>query len=166
MPGIVAYWCWWDCRISRTRPWRRRSFAFSTDMGQTPMASLFCYYYPTYWTIKGPQQVAPRTGTLVLWHFGQSDSRDLLRSVSTKTLVKWLESPIISLLHHLFKAQGLLVSCQWIEACFQTVVKCNPWYPDRGILIYKFGTRSKKMLNEPPGREKIFQLISGPMGSH
>ena len=117
-------------------------------------------------SIKGPQQMAPQNRDTGICGISVGGTRDLLRSVSTKTWVKRLESPIISLLHHLFKAQGLLVSRQWIEACFQTVVKCNPWYPDRGILIYKFGTRSKKMLNEPPGREKIFQLISGPMGSH
>ena len=35
------------------------------------------------------------------------------------------------LLHHLFKAQGLLVSRQRIEAYFQIVVKCNPWFPDK-----------------------------------
>ena len=37
-----------------------------------------------------------------------------------------------TLLHHLFKVQGLLVLCQWIEACLQTVVKYNPWFPDEG----------------------------------
>ena len=37
-----------------------------------------------------------------------------------------------TLLHHLFKVQGLSVSHQWIEACLQTVVECNPWFPDEG----------------------------------
>ena len=37
-----------------------------------------------------------------------------------------------TLLHHLFKAQGLLVMRQRIEACLQTVVDCNPWFPDKG----------------------------------
>ena len=35
-----------------------------------------------------------------------------------------------TLLHHLFKVQGLSVSCQCIEACLQTVVEYNPWFPD------------------------------------
>ena len=37
-----------------------------------------------------------------------------------------------TLLHHLFKVQGLPVSRQQIEACLQTVVECNPWFPDEG----------------------------------
>ena len=37
-----------------------------------------------------------------------------------------------TLLHHLFKVQGLSVSCQRIEACLQTVVEHNPWLPDEG----------------------------------
>ena len=64
-----------------------------------------------------------------------------------------------TLLHHLFKVQGLLVSCQWIEACLQTVVEHNPWFPDGGSFDWAFGTRSMKMLNDLPGRERIFQLI-------
>ena len=37
-----------------------------------------------------------------------------------------------TLLHHLFKVQGLSVLRQRIEACLQTVVECNPWFPDEG----------------------------------
>ena len=37
-----------------------------------------------------------------------------------------------TLLRRLFKVQGLLVSCQCIEACLQTVVEHNPWFPDEG----------------------------------
>ena len=32
----------------------------------------------------------------------------------------------------MFKAQGLLVLLQRIEACLQTVVECNPCFPDKG----------------------------------
>ena len=35
-----------------------------------------------------------------------------------------------ALLPYLFKVQGLLVSRQQIEACLQTVVEHNPWFPD------------------------------------
>ena len=35
-----------------------------------------------------------------------------------------------ALLPYLFKVQGLLVSHQQIEACLQTVVEHNPWFPD------------------------------------
>ena len=37
-----------------------------------------------------------------------------------------------TLRHHFFKAQGLLVLRQRIEACLQTLVDCNPWFPDKG----------------------------------
>ena len=37
-----------------------------------------------------------------------------------------------TLFHHLFKVQGLSVSCQRIEAYLQTVVEHNPWFPDEG----------------------------------
>ena len=37
-----------------------------------------------------------------------------------------------TLVYHLFKVQGFLASHQQIEACLQTVVECNPWYPDEG----------------------------------
>ena len=36
-----------------------------------------------------------------------------------------------TLLYHLFKAQELLVS-QMNRGLLQTVVKCNPWFPDKG----------------------------------
>ena len=38
-----------------------------------------------------------------------------------------------TLLQHLFKVQVFSVSRQRIEACLQTVVKCNPWFPYEGI---------------------------------
>ena len=44
----------------------------------------------------------------------------------------WKAPPLSTLLQHLFKVQGLLVSCQRIEACLQTVVEYNPWFPDEG----------------------------------
>ena len=37
-----------------------------------------------------------------------------------------------TLLYHLFKVQGFSFSHQRIEACLQTVVECNPWFPDEG----------------------------------
>ena len=36
------------------------------------------------------------------------------------------------LLQHLFKVQGFSVSPQHIEACLETVVECNPWFPEEG----------------------------------
>ncbi|OWK07351.1 hypothetical protein Celaphus_00017171 [Cervus elaphus hippelaphus] len=37
-----------------------------------------------------------------------------------------------TLLYHLFKVQGFLVKHLQIEACLQTVVECNPWFPEEG----------------------------------
>jgi len=37
-----------------------------------------------------------------------------------------------TLLQHLFKVQGFSVLPQQIEACLQTVVECNPWFPEEG----------------------------------
>lgn len=47
----------------------------------------------------------------------------------------WKAPTTFLLYHHLFKVQGLSVSCQWIEACLQTVAEYNPWFPD----AYSFG---------------------------
>ena len=55
--------------------------------------------------------------------------------------------------HH-FSFQGLLVSHQHIEACLQTVVEYNPWFPDKGSFDIEFGTRLKRMLNKPLDGEK------------
>ena len=35
-----------------------------------------------------------------------------------------------TLLHHLFKIQGLSVLRQRLEACLQMVIEHNPWFPD------------------------------------
>ena len=58
----------------------------------------------------------------------------LLRPVSSKTWVNQLEGPLTFLLYFitLFKVHGFSVSCQRIEACLQTVVEYNPWFPDEG----------------------------------
>ena len=90
-----------------------------------------------------------------------------MRSVSTKTWVKQLESPIISLLYFTiclklrdfwFSANEYrLAFKQWLNVILGSLIKA--------VLISKFGIGSKTMLNEPPGREKIFQLISSPYGA-
>ena len=75
--------------------------------GSISLSLSLCYH--RLWTtrslcIKGPQQVAPQirdSGTRAFWSEGLGTywGQDLLRSVSTKTWVKQLESPIISLLY-------------------------------------------------------------------
>ena len=52
-----------------------------------------------FWSIKGPHQVAPRTGAWNTWQIRVEWLEDLSRSVSTKTWVKRLESPITLLLY-------------------------------------------------------------------
>ena len=49
-----------------------------------------------------------------------------------------------TLLHHLFKVQGLLVSCQRIEVCLQTTVEHNPWFPDEGSFDLEIWHRVKE----------------------
>ena len=59
---------------------------------------------------------------------------------------KRLESPhhFSSLHRHLFKVQGLSVSRQQIEACLQTVVEYNPWFPDEGSFDLEIWNRVKE----------------------
>ena len=72
-------------------------------------------------------------------------TQGLLRPVSTRTRVKRLESPHFStLLHHLFKVQELSVSCQRVEACLQTIVEHNPWFPHEGSFDLEIWHRVKK----------------------
>ena len=64
------------------------------------------------------------------WQIRTEWPQGLLRPVSTKTWVNRLESTLTFLLY--FIPQGLSASQQWIEARPQTVVECNPWFPDEG----------------------------------
>ena len=81
--------------------------------------------------------MAPEQGPGIHRYSGWSDW-DLLRSVSTGLWDKYgvmgqtagKSHYFSTLLHHLFKVQGLSVSHQCIEACLQTVVEYNPWFPD------------------------------------
>ena len=47
-----------------------------------------------------------------------------------------------TLLHHLFKVQGLLVSEE--EACLQTIVEHNPWFSDEGSFDLEIWHRVKE----------------------
>ena len=49
-----------------------------------------------------------------------------------------------ALLPYLFKVQGLLVSRQQIEACLQTVVEHNPWFPDESNFDLKIWNRVRE----------------------
>ena len=74
--------------------------------------------YRQLWTtrfrsIKGPQQVAPRTGAWYTRHFGRSDSGPI-EAGKYKDMGQMAGKPphFSTLLHHLFKVQGLSVLCQ------------------------------------------------------
>ena len=49
-----------------------------------------------------------------------------------------------TLLHHLIEVQGFSVSCQWIEACLQTVIEHNPWFPDEGTFDLEIWNQVKE----------------------
>ena len=56
-----------------------------------------------FWSIKGPQQVATRTGAWYMWRIRTEWPQGLLRPVSTKTRVNQLESPLTFLLYLKFR---------------------------------------------------------------
>ena len=60
------------------------------------------------WSIKGPQQVAPRTGAWYTQYFGRSDSGPT-EAGKYKDMGQMTGKPphFSTLLHHLFKVQGL-----------------------------------------------------------
>ena len=107
-----------------------------------------------------PSHWHPETGTLVhVAKFGWGDPRGLLRLVSIKTWVKWLESLITFLLYHLIKVQGFLVSCQRIKPWLQTVVECNPCFPNEGSFDLEIWHQVKEKVERAirQGKKKIFR---------
>ena len=59
--------------------------------------------------------------------------------------------------YHLFTVQGFLVLRQRIEACLQTVVECNPWFPDEGSFDLEIWHRVIENVQQAIRQEKIFQ---------
>ena len=126
--------------------------------------------YRQLWTtrfqsIKRSQQVAPRTGAWYMRHFGQSDSGPV-EAGKYKDMGQTAGKPphFSTLLHHLFKVQGLSVSRQRVEACLQTTVEHYPWFPDEGSFNLEIWHQVKENVERAARRGKIFQLISGPCG--
>ena len=62
-----------------------------------------------------------------------------------------------TLLQYLFKVQGLWVSHQQIQACLQTVVEYNPWFPDEDSFDLEIWNSIKKNVKQATDGEKIFQ---------
>ena len=68
-----------------------------------------------------------------------------------------------TLLHHLFKVQGLPVSRQRIEACLQTVVECNPWFPDEGSFDLEIWHRVKENVERAARQGKNIPIDFWPL---
>ena len=47
-------------------------------------------------------------------------------------------------IHYLFKIQGLLGLRQQLEACLQTVIEHNPWFPDEGTFDLEIWNQVKE----------------------
>ena len=68
-----------------------------------------------------------------------------------------------TLLHHLFKAQGLSVLCQRIKACLQIVVVCNPWIPDEGSFELEIWYWVKENVERAARQEKNILIDFWPL---
>ena len=68
-----------------------------------------------------------------------------------------------TLLHHLFKVQGLSVSRQRTEACLQTVVECNPWFPDEGSFDLEIWHQVKEKVERAARQGKNIPIDFWPL---
>ena len=115
------------------------------------LASFFFHFLivnsrpPDSGPLKDSQQGAPRTGAWYTRHFRWSDSGPI-EAGKYKDMGQMAGKPphFSTLLHHLFKVQGLLVSGQWVEACLQTIVEHNPWFSDEGSFDLEIWHRVKE----------------------
>ena len=57
-----------------------------------------------------------------------------------------------TILHPLFKVQGLSISRQQIEACLQTVVKYNPWFRDEVSFNLEIWNQVKENVEQAAGQ--------------
>ena len=60
-------------------------------------------------------------------------------------------------IHYLFKIQGLLGLRQRLEACLQTVIEHNPWFPDESNFDLNIWNQIRENVKQPQDKEKIFQ---------
>ena len=71
-----------------------------------------------------------------------------------------------TLLHCLFKVQGLSISRQQTEACLQTVVACNPWFPDEGSSDLEIWHRVKENVERAARQGKNISIDFWPLWAH
>ena len=113
--------------------------------------------------------MAPRTGPGTHGKFGWSDPRGPIEAGKYKDMGQLAGKPphFSTLLYHLFKVQGFSVSHQRIEACLQTVVECNPWFPDEGSFDLEIWHRVKENVERGVRQgKKHSDRFLAPMGSH
>ena len=69
--------------------------------------------------------------------------------------------------HHfstsLFKVQRLLVLCQCIEACLQTVVEHNPWFPDEGSFNLEIWNQIKENVKQASRQGRTIPIDFWPL---
>ena len=53
--------------------------------------------------------------------------------------------------------------CQWIEACLQTVVKYNPWFPDEGSFDLEIWHWVKENVEQAARRGKNIPIDFWPL---
>ena len=59
-----------------------------------------------------------------------------------------------------------MVSCQWTEAYFQTLVKCNPWFPDKGSFDLEIWHRAKENIERATRQGKNILIDFWPLWAH
>ena len=68
-----------------------------------------------------------------------------------------------TLLHHLFKIQGLSVLRQRLEACLQMVIEHNPWFPDESNFDLKIWNQVRENVKWAARRGKNIPIDFWPL---
>ena len=91
-------------------------------------------------------------------------TQGLLRLVSTRTWVKWLESPLTFLLYFItyLKFRDFRF-CARVEACLQTIIEHNPWFPDEGSFDLEIWHWVKENVEQAARRGKNIPIDFWPL---
>ena len=66
-------------------------------------------------------------------------------------------------IHYLFKIQGLLGLCQQLEACLQTVIEHNPWFPDESNFDLKIWNQIRENVKRASRQGKNIPIDFWPL---
>ena len=66
-------------------------------------------------------------------------------------------------IHYLFKIQGLLGLCQQLEACLQTVIEHNPWFPDESNFDLKIWNQIRENVKQASRQGKNIPIDFWPL---